>query len=112
MSKKLLGQKQVKRFKFQVRKCEHTLNFICSYYECSVQFSDLKQLSYARYANLLKNQLVESLQSHIILTMSHWSSGLPVASRHKGPRFKSPEGYLCETRILLLRCLATLVTPM
>ncbi len=24
------------------------------------------------------------------------------ASRHKGPRFKSPAGYLCETRILLL----------
>ncbi len=24
------------------------------------------------------------------------------ASRHKGPRFKSPGGYLCETRILLL----------
>ncbi len=24
------------------------------------------------------------------------------ATRHKGPRFKSPRGYLCETRILLL----------
>ncbi len=24
------------------------------------------------------------------------------ASRHKGPRFKSPGGYLCETRIFLL----------
>jgi hypothetical protein len=24
------------------------------------------------------------------------------ASRHKGPRFKSPGGYLCETGILLL----------
>ncbi len=24
------------------------------------------------------------------------------ASRHKGPRFKSPGGYLCQTRILLL----------
>jgi hypothetical protein len=24
------------------------------------------------------------------------------ASRHKGHRFKSPRGYLCETRILLL----------
>jgi hypothetical protein len=45
---------------------------------------------------------VESLQSHFILTMSHWSSGLLFASRHKGPRFKSPGGYLCETGILLL----------
>ncbi len=26
----------------------------------------------------------------------------PFASRHKGPRFKSPGGYLCETGILLL----------
>ncbi len=45
---------------------------------------------------------VESLQSHFILTMSHWSSGLPFASRHEGPGFKSPGGYLCETGILLL----------
>ncbi len=50
-----------------------------------------------------KKSTVESLQSHFILTMSHWSSGLPpVASRHKGPGFKSPGGYLCETGILLL----------
>jgi hypothetical protein len=28
------------------------------------------------------------------------------ASRHKGPRFKSPEGYLCETGILLLIALS------
>ncbi len=26
----------------------------------------------------------------------------PFASRHKGPQFKSPGGYLCETGILLL----------
>ncbi len=26
----------------------------------------------------------------------------PFASRHKGPGFKSPGGYLCETGILLL----------
>jgi hypothetical protein len=34
--------------------------------------------------------------------MPHWSSGLPVASRHEGPRFKSPGGYLCKTGIILL----------
>ncbi len=33
------------------------------------------------------------------------------APSHKGHRFKSPGGYLCETGILLLACLATLVTP-
>ncbi len=45
---------------------------------------------------------MESLQSHFILTMPHWSSGLPFASSHNGPRFQSPGGYLCETGILLL----------
>jgi hypothetical protein len=45
---------------------------------------------------------VESLQSHFILTMSHWSSGLPVCFTSQGNGFKTPGGYLCETRILLL----------
>jgi hypothetical protein len=39
---------------------------------------------------------VENLQSHLILTMFHWSSGLPFASCHKGPRFKSPGGYFVK----------------
>ncbi len=43
---------------------------------------------------------VESLQSHFILTMSHWSSGLPICFPSQG--FKSPGGYLCETGIPLL----------
>jgi hypothetical protein len=43
---------------------------------------------------------VESLQSHMILTMFKWTNLF--ASRHKGHRFKSPGGYLCETGILLL----------
>ncbi len=37
--------------------------------------------------------------------MSHWSSGVPVCFPSQGTyctRFKSPEGYLCETGILLL----------
>jgi hypothetical protein len=45
---------------------------------------------------------VESLQSHMILTMSHWSSGLTCllpATRVTGP---NPLGDLCETGILLL----------
>jgi hypothetical protein len=46
---------------------------------------------------------VESLQSHMILTMSHWSSGLTCllpATRVTG---SNPQGgYLCETGILLL----------
>jgi hypothetical protein len=45
---------------------------------------------------------VESLQSHMILTMSHWSSGPPVCFPSWGTRVQSPGGYLCETKILLL----------
>ncbi len=38
----------------------------------------------------------------------------PIASRHKGPGFKSPGGYLCETRILLFvsshyRCIWSII---
>jgi hypothetical protein len=45
---------------------------------------------------------VESLQSHFILTMSHWSSGLPVCFPSQGTRVQNPWGELCETGILLL----------
>jgi hypothetical protein len=46
--------------------------------------------------------VVESLQSHFILTMSHWSSGLPVCFPSQGTQVQIPRGYLCETGILLL----------
>jgi hypothetical protein len=42
---------------------------------------------------------VECLQSHFILTMSHWSSGLPVCVLSQGTRVQNPRGYLCETGI-------------
>ncbi len=45
---------------------------------------------------------VESLQSHFILTMSHWSSGLPVCFPSRGTQVQIPWGDLCETGILLL----------
>ncbi len=45
---------------------------------------------------------MESLESHFILIMSHWSSGLPVCFRSQGTRVQIPWGYLCETGILLL----------
>jgi hypothetical protein len=45
---------------------------------------------------------VESLQSHTILTMSHWSSGLPVCFPPQGTQVQIPWGDLCETGILLL----------
>jgi hypothetical protein len=46
---------------------------------------------------LLGGNPVESLQSHFILTMSHWSSGLPVSFLSQGTPVQSPGGYLCET---------------
>ncbi len=45
---------------------------------------------------------VESLQSHFILTMSHWSSGLPVCFLSQGTWVQNPWGDLCETGNLLL----------
>ncbi len=45
---------------------------------------------------------VESLQSHHIHNMSHWSSGLPVCFPLWGTRVQTPGVYLCETGILLL----------
>ncbi len=51
---------------------------------------------------VLIDVLVESLQSHFILTMSHWSSGLPVCFPSQGTRVQNPLEDLCETGILLL----------
>jgi hypothetical protein len=70
-----------------------------------------------RWSRLLVGSPVESLQSHFFLTMSHWSSGLPVCSRHKGPRFKSPgvtawdcgAGHYFD--FLLCRCLTLNIFP-
>ncbi len=45
---------------------------------------------------------MESLQSHMILTMSHWSSGLPVCFPPHGSQVQIPWGDLYETGILLL----------
>ncbi len=48
------------------------------------------------------DDVVESLQSHFILIMSHWSSGLTLCFPSQGAWVQIPGGYLCETRILLL----------
>jgi hypothetical protein len=45
---------------------------------------------------------VESLQSHFIVTMSHWSSGLSICFPSQGTRVQNPWGDLGETGILLL----------
>jgi hypothetical protein len=54
-----------------------------------------------RHSWLLEGSPVESLQSHCIHTMSHWSSGLPICFPSWCTRVQSPGGYFCETRILL-----------
>ncbi len=53
-------------------------------------------------SRLLEGSPVESLQSHCIHTMSHWSSGLPIWFLSGGTQVQSPQGYLSETGILLL----------
>jgi hypothetical protein len=45
---------------------------------------------------------VESMQSHMILTMSHWSSGLTLCFPSQGPWVQNPWGDSSETGILLL----------
>jgi hypothetical protein len=45
-----------------------------------------------------KDNAVKSLQSYFILTMSHWSSGLPVCFPLQGTRVQIP----CEIGIYLL----------
>ncbi len=55
-----------------------------------------------RGSRLVGGSSVESLQSHFIFSMSHWSSGLPVCFPSWGTRVQTPGGYLCETGILLL----------
>jgi hypothetical protein len=57
---------------------------------------------YLKKFKIPKFKLVESLQSHSILTMSHWSSGLPVCFPSQGTQVQIPWGDLCETGILLL----------
>ncbi len=42
--------------------------------------------------------IVESLQSHFIHTMSHWSSGLPVCFPSQGTQVQIPQGVLIWNR--------------
>ncbi len=64
-----------------------------------------------RRSRLLGGSPVESLQSHMILTMSHWSSGLTLCFPSQGIWVQNPWGDLCETGILLLElsCSSTAV---
>jgi hypothetical protein len=55
-----------------------------------------------RQSRLLGGSPVESLQSHFILTMSHWSSEIPVCFPSQATRVQNPWGAFCETGILLL----------
>ncbi len=62
-----------------------------------------------RQSQLLGGSPVESLQSHFILTISHWSSGLPVCFPSQGTRVQIPRGVLMWNQdsavsIVLLQC--------
>ncbi len=45
-----------------------------------------------RHSQLLGGNPLESMQSHCILTMSHWSSGLPVCFPSWGTQVQNPRG--------------------
>ncbi len=49
-------------------------------------------------SRLLGGSPVESLQSHFILTMSHWSSGLPICFPSQGARVQITRGVLMWNR--------------
>ncbi len=51
-----------------------------------------------RRSRLLGGSPVESLQYHFLLTMSHWSSGLPVCFPSQGTRVQIPWGVLMWNR--------------
>ncbi len=51
-----------------------------------------------RRSRLLGGSPVESLQSHFILTMSHWSSGIPVCFPSQGTQVQIPWGVLVWNR--------------
>ncbi len=51
-----------------------------------------------RQSRLLGGSAVKSLQSHFILTMSHWSSGLPVCFPSWGTQVQTPGGVLMWNR--------------
>ncbi len=55
-----------------------------------------------QYRETFDFDLVESLQSHMILTMSHWSSGLTCLLPAQGSQVQIPWGDLSETRTHLL----------
>jgi hypothetical protein len=59
---------------------------------------------YSPLISFYKDDIVQSLQSHIILTMSHWSSGLTCLLPVTRDLGSNPQGgtYLCGTGILLL----------
>jgi hypothetical protein len=51
-----------------------------------------------RQSRLLRGSPVQSLQSHFILTMSHWSTGLPVCFPSQGTGVRIPWGVLLWNR--------------
>jgi hypothetical protein len=70
------------------------------YLYISCYLSDNKPvLSYLLLRLLPQWSPVESLQSHFIFTMSHWSSGLPNCFPPQGTLVQNPWGDLCETGI-------------
>jgi hypothetical protein len=70
--------------------------------KCLVGLCPTKNKNWKLLSGKRMDGFVESLQSNFILTMSHWSSGLPVYFPSQETQVQNPWGDLCETGILLL----------
>jgi hypothetical protein len=86
--------------------CYTTLKFADFHEWLGPSISDLHENLPLKIAPLtprkVRKKIVRSLQSHFILTMSHWFSGLPVCFLSQGTQVQITWGDLCETGILLI----------
>jgi hypothetical protein len=76
--------------------------FLSAYFRSSFSKQHVGFTQYVLHVFRNKKKTEESLQSHFILTMSHWPSGLTLCFPSQGTWVQIPWGGLCDTGILLL----------
>jgi hypothetical protein len=98
-----LDQTMIKRSLYLKGSQNYVKIFNCTYLYNQVQQSALAfYIKYALFSSINNISdivdFVESLQSHFILTMSHWSSSLPVCFPSQGTQVQIPRGVLVWNR--------------
>ncbi len=84
---------------FRPRKWHFSLQFYGVHF---IGYKFASSQSFRFRLEIYKLSPVESLQSHFVLTMSHWSSGLPVCFLPQGTQVQIPWGVLMWNRDSLL----------